>query len=67
MKLSGFNLLGSHTSGIGQERFRAINPATLRELDTEFIEAMPEEIDQLERQIRQLEIEREAMKRERTR
>ncbi len=38
-------MLGSHHSGTGHKRFKALNPATLDELDTEFIEATPEEID----------------------
>jgi NADP-dependent aldehyde dehydrogenase len=45
MKLSGLNMLGSHNSGIGQKKYKAINPATLGVLDTEYIEATPEEID----------------------
>ncbi len=46
MKLSGLNILGSRSSGRGQTTFRALNPATGRELDTGFIEATAGEIDE---------------------
>jgi len=46
MKLSGLNRLGSRSSGRGQNKFRALDPATGKELDTDFIEATAGEIDE---------------------
>ncbi|RPJ87038.1 MAG: aldehyde dehydrogenase (NADP(+)) [Acidobacteria bacterium] len=46
MRLHGENLVGRSLSREGKPAFRAVNPATLRELDPEFHEATPDEIDQ---------------------
>ncbi|XOV92864.1 MAG: aldehyde dehydrogenase (NADP(+)) [Bacteroidota bacterium] len=45
MSLSGQTFIGSKTSGKGSKKFYGIDPTTNQNLDTEFIESTPEEID----------------------
>ncbi len=45
MELSGLNLIGPELSGKGTEKYRATDPSSLVELDTEFTEATTAEID----------------------
>jgi 2,5-dioxopentanoate dehydrogenase len=45
MNLHGANFLGSSLSSEGDHLFRAVNPATGRELEPAFHEATPEELD----------------------
>ncbi len=44
-RLHGENLVGRTLSGEGESTFRAVNPATLEELEPDFHEATPDEID----------------------
>src|SRR4051812_27007043 len=45
MPLHGQNIVGNEISCCGGRPFRGVNPATGAELETDFFEAEPEEID----------------------
>jgi len=46
MTLTGQNFIGNHKSAQGKSTFKAVNPATGRDLDTLFFEATRAEVDQ---------------------
>lgn len=46
MTLTGQNFIGNHKSAQGKSTFKAVNPATGRDLDTLFFEATSAEVDQ---------------------